>query len=250
MLHLSSKTAFPALRETLLRAGIAPRHVRRYLSELTDHLADLTAEEQSQGLSPSDARAAALTRLGSLRTLADAMTSQPRLHSLSARAPWAVFALAPLLSLAALWLASLTLLWYGWQIFLPGAPTPFATASGPHHLLDPRNLYFQLDRALFFGAPLLIGWTTALIAARQRLTPAWPAAGLAVIATLSSTATVYISHPNLSPTQGAIHLNLIPDLSVGSLFTGIIRILIVLCVLMLPYAAEHLRAHHPFPTSH
>jgi hypothetical protein len=237
----SNKFSFPELRERLLRAGIAPRHVHRYISELTDHLADLTAEEQSRGLSPSDAHSTALLRLGNPDTLAHAIIAQPRLHSLAARAPWAVFALAPLLSLAAFWLASLTLLWYGWQIFLPGAPTPFATAPGPHHLLDPRNVYFQLDRALFFGAPLIIGWTTALTAARQRLTPAWPAAGLTVIATLSSTATVYISHPNLSPTQGAIHLNLIPDLSVGSLFTGMVRVLLVLCILMLPYLAARLR---------
>ena len=34
---------FEALRETLLQGGIAPRHVRRYLRELDDHLADLTA---------------------------------------------------------------------------------------------------------------------------------------------------------------------------------------------------------------
>ena len=33
------------LRERLLRAGVAPRHVRRYLTELREHWADLTAEE-------------------------------------------------------------------------------------------------------------------------------------------------------------------------------------------------------------
>jgi hypothetical protein len=248
--RLFPKPLFPELRERLLRAGIAPRHVRRYLAELSDHLADLTAEEQTRGLPPADARSAALHRLGNTDTLAQAMIAQPRLQSLSARAPWAVFTLTPITVLAILWVISLSLLWYGWQIFLPGAPTPFATAPGPHHLYDPRNIYFQLDRALFFGAPMLIGWTTALIAARQRLSPAWPAAGLALIAALSSTARVYAVHPNIAGTKGSIHLNFLPDLSVPSLVTGILRILIVLCILMLPYAAERLRTHHPLTTNH
>ena len=40
---------FGELRERLLRAGVAPRHVRRYLNELDDHLADLRAEEERAG---------------------------------------------------------------------------------------------------------------------------------------------------------------------------------------------------------
>jgi hypothetical protein len=236
------------LRERLLRAGIAPRHVRRYLAELSDHLADLTTEEQRRGLPPADARSAALARLGTTDTLAHAMIAQPRLHSLSARAPWAVFTLTPITALAILWLLSLSLLWYGWHLFMPGAPTPFGTAPGPHHLFEPRNLYFQLDRALFFAAPMLIGWTVALIAARQRLSPAWPAAGLALIATLSSTAHVYAVSPAASASTGSIHLHFAVDPSVPTLITGILRILIVLCILMLPYAAERLR--QPLATNH
>jgi len=188
--NLFLPTPFPALRETLLRAGIAPRHVRRYLSELTDHLADLTAEEQSQGLSPSDARAAALTRLGSLKTLADAMTSQPRLHSLSARAPWAVFSLTPLLLLAALWLISLCLLRLGWHLFMPVANTPFGSEPFPHTFLDPHNIYFQLDRALYLGGPILAGWYMAFTAARQRVNTLWPILSLALLTLLAATSHV------------------------------------------------------------
>jgi hypothetical protein len=39
---------FDELRERLLRAGIAPRYVRRYLSELADHLADISAERNAR----------------------------------------------------------------------------------------------------------------------------------------------------------------------------------------------------------
>ena len=117
------------LRERLLRAGVAPRHVGRYLAELADHLADLSREEESAGRSRADAETAALARLGTMDDLANAMTSQRNLQSWTARAPWAIFALAPFLSLAAAWTIALLILWTGWEMFLPGAATPFGAAQ-------------------------------------------------------------------------------------------------------------------------
>ena len=115
---------FHELRERLLRAGVAPRHVRRYLTELTDHLADLRAEEERAGRSRADAESAALVRLGGMDDLAKAMIEQRQFRSWSARVPWAVFSLTPLLLLAGAWFVALFILWSGWQIFLPGADTP------------------------------------------------------------------------------------------------------------------------------
>jgi hypothetical protein len=235
---------FYELQERLLRAGIAPRHVRRYLAELSDHLADLTAEQQRAGLSPAAAQSAALLRLGSTDELAAAMTTQPHAQSLTAQAPWATFALAPLLSLATLWFISLTILWFGWHYFLPGTATPFGSRPGPHHLFQASNLYFQLDRALYYAAPLLIGWTTALLAARQRFSPGWPLAGLALIAALSTTAQVYAISPTTAGATGSINLRFALTPSVPSLITAVLRILIILCILMLPYLAERLRTRH------
>ena len=40
---------FEHLRDRLLRAGVAPRHVARYLTELTEHFEDLIAEEKLAG---------------------------------------------------------------------------------------------------------------------------------------------------------------------------------------------------------
>src|SRR6266704_5983047 len=89
-------------RERLLRAGVAPRHVRRYLKELADHLADLRTEEERAGRGRAEAEAAALVRLGSMNDLAKAMIEQRQFQSWSVRAPWAAFGFAPLsvLSLA------------------------------------------------------------------------------------------------------------------------------------------------------
>lgn len=63
---------FRELRERLLLAGVAPRHLRRYLSELRDHLADLKAEEERAGRNRSEAEKRALLRLGGIDELANA----------------------------------------------------------------------------------------------------------------------------------------------------------------------------------
>jgi hypothetical protein len=116
---------FIELRERLLRSGVAPRHVRRLVAELADHLADLAAEERLAGRNDADAQSAALSRIGGVDELADAMIRQRRFQSWSARAPWAMFGIVPLLLLAGAYLIACLILWCGWRIFLPAADTPF-----------------------------------------------------------------------------------------------------------------------------
>jgi len=86
---------FEALREILLKGGIAPRHVRRYLAELTEHLDDLTAQQRAAGYDGEDAAIRARARLGDDSELAAAMLEQKSLRSITVRAPWLVFGLLP-----------------------------------------------------------------------------------------------------------------------------------------------------------
>jgi hypothetical protein len=86
---------FEVLREILLKGGIAPRHVRRYLAELSEHLDDLIQKQQAQGYEGEDARLRARALLGEDRELAAAMLEQKSLRSITARAPWLVFGLLP-----------------------------------------------------------------------------------------------------------------------------------------------------------
>ena len=95
-----------ALRGKLLRAGIAPVHVRRYLGELRQHFDDLARAEAGNGLSGDAALQAARARLGSDADLAAAMLARPDLRTLGARFPWAVFGLAPAVTLALLLVAA------------------------------------------------------------------------------------------------------------------------------------------------
>src|SRR5580698_9487683 len=90
------QSRFSRLSERLLHAGIAPRHVRRYARELSDHFDDLVREEKGGGAGRELAETRALSRLGNDDDLANAMLSRPELRSLTARFPWAVFGIAPL----------------------------------------------------------------------------------------------------------------------------------------------------------
>jgi hypothetical protein len=223
---------FHELRERLLRAGVAPRHVRRYLAELADHFADLRVEEQRPGRSPADAESAALARLGSTDDLAKAMIEQSQFQSWCVRAPWAMFGLAPALVLAAAWFVALFILWSGWQIFLPGADTPF----GGHGLDGFANLYFQFGKAIYFFAPIFVGWAIGVIAARQRLKAIWPAVGLILIALLGGASEVQAGRTAVPGGLGHIRMDFVLAPSVqGGYPYGLVHAVILLSITALPY---------------
>jgi hypothetical protein len=171
---------FDRLAERLLAAGIAPRHVRRYARELSDHYDDLVREETAAGAGRELAEARARARLGSEEDLAEAMLSQPGLRSLTARYPWAVFGLGPIALLALsvvaglyfeIWLINHTgfvFRWFGMQPSL-------ATAR------KATMIYTAYNTLIVFGGPLLFAWLFYWLGARQRMRPAWIVAGVALI---------------------------------------------------------------------
>jgi hypothetical protein len=234
---------FHELRERLLRAGIAPRHVRRYLTELTDHLADLTVEEERAGRNRADAESAALVRLGEMDHLAKAMIEQRQFRSWSVRAPWAVFGLTPLLLLAMAWFVALFILWSGWQIFLPGADTPFGTGR----VNGFANLYFQAGKAIYFGAPILVGWAIGLIAVRQRLKALWPMVGLVLIAWMGGTSQVQASRTAVPGGVGHIRMDFALGTSVHGLPDGLMHALVILSLTVLPYLVWRLQKTRTLP---
>lgn len=181
---------FESVREQLLRAGIAPHLARRYVVELREHLADVTARERGAGLDPAAAGLRARTLLGTDAQLAQAMIdSTPR--SLAARAPWAVFAIVPVLML-------LAVVW--------------AVATAMMHLLAPvhsswpggvPNTYNNLITTVSFVASYLLGPAIAggciALAVRQRLSSRWVWTGLVLIALFSAALGF---HMNILPPRG------------------------------------------------
>jgi hypothetical protein len=169
---------FDELRAKLLVGGVAPRHVRRYLAELSEHLDDLTAQQCEAGYDAEDATIRARARLGSDTELAGAMLEQKQFRSLAARAPWAVFGLLPPIAAMAAFFA------------LMGMLALVAHACGMivnHSISAPRWFRLLTQTMSLIGnftlAPLLaLAFTVS--ATRQRLQLGWPLLAVLLIALL------------------------------------------------------------------
>jgi len=222
---------FDQLRERLLRAGVAPRHVRRYLRELTEHLADLRAEEEGAGKSEGEAEAAALARLGGVDALANAMIEKRQLQAWSARAPWAMFSAGPLACLAGAYLIACCILWTGWRMFLPGTETPFVPVDGL------AVFYFGVGRMIYWGAPVVVGWGMSVMAARQRLKAGWPVAGMALIALVGCTAQVHAIRAAIPGGSGRVSMSLTVGPSYEENIGRLMYALAIFAVTALPYFA-------------
>jgi hypothetical protein len=171
---------FQRLSERLLHAGIAPRHVRRYARELSDHFDDLVREEKEAGIGHELAETRALSRLGHEDDLAEAMLSRPELKSLTSRFPWAVFGLGPIMLLALsvvgglyleVWLINHTGFAWAWFHMQP-SPTTARIAT---------KIYTAYNTLVVFGGPLLFAWLLTWMGSRQRMRPAWIIAGVATV---------------------------------------------------------------------
>jgi hypothetical protein len=175
---------FDRLSERLLHAGIAPRHVRRYLRELSDHFDDLVREEMAGGAARELAETRALSRLGNDDVLADAMLSRPELRSLTARFPWAVFGIAPLVipllsAVAALYFE----IWFithvhGLFSYLTGQP------PGPVTARLATQVFTAYNTLAVYVAPLFFAWMFYWLGSRQRMRPAWIVTGVVLICVL------------------------------------------------------------------
>lgn len=171
---------FDRLSEHLLRAGIAPRHVRRYTRELNDHFDDLVREEVDGGASRALAETRALSRLGSEDTLAAAMLARPELRSFMARFPWAVFGVGPIallaLSVAAALVAEMGIIQAAtiWAPLLGVTPGPAAAHGFTQIMLVWNTL-------AIYGAPLLFAWLFHWAGTRQRMPQAWIITGVVLV---------------------------------------------------------------------
>lgn len=155
---------FAALEERLLRSGVRPTSVRRYLGELRDHVDDVTEELRLTGLPEQIARQRALTRLGDVEALAQPMKHDRRFRSWAGKAPWAVYLMAPLVGsagLTALIIAALIS-----QTGTGPVPSWFGQAG------------IAAEYMVGGGLSVLSAWLVMIVAFRQRSNWIWPAVGL------------------------------------------------------------------------
>ena len=170
---------FETLREDLLKGGVAPRHVRRYLAELSEHLDDLTAQQRDAGYDAEDAAIRACAKLGSDAELARAMLEQPGMRSWPARLPWLVFLLLPPILTSMIGLALYVVAYF------IGYGAPRINAFLPL----PESALVGFSTAAMTGVTVLAAPAMAallvLLAQRQRLEPVWPLLGIALLVLLT-----------------------------------------------------------------
>jgi hypothetical protein len=104
------------LQTELLRSGVAPRHVRRTVDELSDHYEDLVEQGLSEGLDSRSARSGAMTSLGEFEDIAQAVRAQPELRSWAFRFPRVAAVVYPLTC----------------AVLLPAAPVFIGAAHATH----------------------------------------------------------------------------------------------------------------------
>jgi hypothetical protein len=166
---------FDAVAETLLKGGIAPRHVRRYVRELDEHLDDLTAQQRAAGYDREDAASRARARLGDDSELAQAMLDQPGMRSWPARMPWLVFLLLPPILTAVIGLALYAAFYYvGNDAAKINAVLPLPQSGLVGFSLAAMTAVNVL--AVPVTATLL-----AILAQRQRLRLRWPLLGIGLL---------------------------------------------------------------------
>src|SRR5687768_3077443 len=167
--------SFHGLRERLLHAGIAPRHVRRYVRELTAHYDDLVREQMDKGVARASAEADARARIGSDDALIEAMVSQSGMRSVTARYPWAVFGLGPAALLFAI-LVGAVLIEFGLLKALVGVGEGdrFSGADVPGWL---KFFIWVWNGLVMYAAPLAIAVLIVFIGIRQRMAARWLALG-------------------------------------------------------------------------
>jgi len=158
-------------------------------------------------------------------------TGSGRLHSLCARAPWAIFSLAPVSLLAGCYIAACLILRIGWTIFLPGSDTPFG--GGPVHGLA--NLYFQFGKYFYGSAPILVGWVVAVLAVRQRARVIWPSTGFVLVAWIGAAARIRASRTEIPQGLWHIRIDFVIWPWAQNGHDGFLYALVILSLAVLPY---------------
>ncbi len=113
---------FASLSERLLRGGVAPKYVRRTVTELRDHFSDVKDEALASGLSHDEAEREASSRLGTEDVIVDDILAKPELQCWAARWPMPDSSVTQCAGVSVL--SSITTKYVYWGILKPGGRGP------------------------------------------------------------------------------------------------------------------------------
>ncbi len=173
------KSDFTLLNDQMLSGGIAAKHATRIVSELQQHLGELTENARSAGLSEQEAVAEARRKLGNKETILASALAKKELRTWSSKYTKTVYLLLPFLVYIALLIVPL----YFSLALIP-------TLLGINYLTQMPGLFeLCINAILFFQAYLLVPLMTVLIchlARTRRIDLFWPVAGIVWISFLGS----------------------------------------------------------------
>jgi hypothetical protein len=226
---------FEGLWRRLLRAGIAPRHLKRLIAELEAHFTDVVAELRSAGLSQAESESQAAVRLGTDDVLFANILAHPELQSWTRQWPWLAFVLLPLLALpvqfvlsmlAAVGVVAFSTQVLGLTALHPGA-VPWVVGG--------------LQAYAVWIAPMVAAGATCFLAVRYGAPLAWPVVGSVLIALLGATTNASFEwSPTVSrgALSGGIGLHF-PDVGL----TASLRAILTLLIILVPYLWLRRRAN-------
>jgi hypothetical protein len=221
------------LRERLLRAGVAPRHVHRYLRELRDHHEDIVQSEIARGLPRAAAELVANARLGTEDGLAQSVLARPELRSIASRFPALTFGLGPAICWLALGIAIVAV------IRNAGDRAADALALGTDALLAGTQAVCAFQ---FRVAPVLFSAAMVVVCLRQRVKFSWPIAGTAALCLLAGTVSIHVIGEQLGVSSALLPFlapqsDLFGPRSVQLLAEGVARALVMTLVAWSPALA-------------
>lgn len=183
---------FDHVREALLQAGLSPRHVARYLRELTEHHDDIADHLVHKGMSSSRARLEAERRLGSTEALLLPMLADPRFRSFAARRPALVYLVLPLALQAGLvTLAIFALIYAAGTAMRPALPELGSFMA-----------------VLLLAAPVIMSWCMFTAAYRRRSPRLWPCLGALILAAVAAALQLGVTLPPAPGASGEIGLTI------------------------------------------
>jgi hypothetical protein len=187
----------PRALDSLIQAGIAPRRARRILREFAEHHADVVAERISLGDSASDARVAASARVGTEQQLVANLLARPELRSWTHRRPGIAFAIAPVLSFAVAFVASILAL----IALLEWRKAHGEAISAASPVIRWISTYAGVY--LLWALPCGVAALLALVATRRREASIWPCVGIAAVCFVGALTNFSVSVPPDAPSMGA-----------------------------------------------
>jgi len=191
---------FHDLRETLLRGGVAPKHVRRTIAELRDHQTDLFGEALSRGCSFEDAEREASMRLGDEDALAAVVLARPELQSWTHRWPWIAYGVTPTFLLGLAFVTLVLLL--GFSDVVRTDQHTFSERWG-----SPESVWSVAGAVRMFasfGLPMLLAATCCFVAAQRRVAVRWPLIGVVIASIVGAAVQFNVAWPQGPDVSGAL----------------------------------------------